>query len=192
MWISSAIRRRALASAGLDKNQLFPCHKFRTRFVLTARLLTLLFTTFHPIETVSMSSAEFENYVFSRGGNRLIRTVLIASNGRAFFNFSLFYFSFFFLLSFFLSFLSFSRSLVLSLSSNHNRRTRSFCVKDAVTVYYDYYFDATDNISFYLSSVYKITITVGATKAIKYTLLGFETFKSHDVYIWFAWRQRTI
>ena len=88
-----------------------------------------------------MSSAEFENYVFSRGGNRLIRTVLIASNGRAFFNFLFFLFPFFF----------FSRSLVLSLTSNHNRRTRSFCVKDAVTVYYDYYFDATDNISFYLS-----------------------------------------
>jgi len=34
---------------------------------------------------VSTSSAEFENYVFSRGGNRLIRTVLIASNGRTFF-----------------------------------------------------------------------------------------------------------
>ena len=30
-------------------------------------------------------------------------------------------------------------------------RGGSFCVKDAVTVYYDYYFDATDNISFYLS-----------------------------------------
>jgi len=54
-------------------------------FVLTARLLTFLFTFFHPIATVSTSSAEFENYVFSRGGNRLIRTVLIASNGRTFF-----------------------------------------------------------------------------------------------------------
>ena len=53
--------------------------------VLTARLLTFLFTFFHPIATVSTSSAEFENYVFSRGGNRLIRTVLIASNGRTFF-----------------------------------------------------------------------------------------------------------
>ena len=53
--------------------------------VLTARLLTFLFTFFHPIATVSTSNAEFENYVFSRGGNRLIRTVLIASNGRTFF-----------------------------------------------------------------------------------------------------------
>ncbi len=104
---------RTLASAGLDKNQLFPCHKFRTLEVLTARLLTLLFTTFHPIETVSMSSAEFENYVFSRGGNRLIRTVLIASNGRAFFNFLYFIFPFFF---FSRSFSRFSRSLVLSFS----------------------------------------------------------------------------
>ena len=100
-----------------------------------------------------MSSAEFENYVFSRGGNRLIRTVLIASNGRAFFNFLILCFLFFssLVLSLVSLVLSFSRSLVLSLSSNHNRRTRSFCVKDAVTVYYDYYFDATDNISFYLS-----------------------------------------
>ena len=33
------------------------------------------------------SNAEFENYVFSRGGNRLIRTILIASNGRRFLHF---------------------------------------------------------------------------------------------------------
>jgi hypothetical protein len=76
----------------LDKKKRFffsaVTHKLDTQrnaLVLTARLLIFLFTIFHPIATVSTSSAEFENYVFSRGGNRLIRTVLIASNGRTFF-----------------------------------------------------------------------------------------------------------
>jgi hypothetical protein len=40
------------------------------------------------------SNAEFENYVFSRGGNRLIRTILIASNGRRFLHFIHFIFLF--------------------------------------------------------------------------------------------------
>jgi hypothetical protein len=37
----------------------------------------------HSRDTVAAAEIQFENYVLSRGGTRLIRKILIANNGRA-------------------------------------------------------------------------------------------------------------